>query len=538
MMQRHFRSVMVAVSALAGAAFDAQAWGPVAQRAIVGTAFQAISRGYSNPFKTTEVNYEADVIAGALSGRAILEAGSHIRTDRDAINQIGTEIQLLRDAKRMGSGGSYFAFRMGVLASLVSDVVFPLTFADDPTGQRLRQQVESDVDKNLESFQIRSRNQRLQYMRYPAQYFTERRAKFAHARTIIEADYASGRGYNGYMREAGPALVHVSVEAVADAWFTVLRVEGDPSDVKPSSRSLSEYFCDQVVYLLREKRNYREAEKVYRQFAAMDSPILAQYERIGDAFYEFGTRESRDRGVQEWTGALSKTGPERGRLMNKLSAHYLEVGKAYLQLARRPKAPMDALPNALQNFTKALEYNRGSEEAASLINETQIAIAERDERLRVAIQTVAAAESVVKQAESSQVQDLNVEAISLLKKAISLYSTVGDEFEEQSNAAREGEDTSRRAINRIIGKVLEQAADKIDEGDRLVEDKRFDDAMNQYRAVDTLLKPLPEDVITGPQQQEKVTLVAQAEQKVLDAEKAKRAQEAADASRGAAAGSP
>ena len=443
-------------------------------------------------------------------------------------------MQLLREVKKRGSGGSSFAYRMGVLAALASDVMFPLTFEMDTAGARLCKQVESDIDKHLRSYQTRTKQPRLEYIRNPVPYFEQRKATFPDARKLLESDYARGEGYNGYASSSSPALIQSTVEAVADVWFTVMRPEGDASDVKPSERSLTSYFSEQIVYQLREKRNLREADRAYKQFAALKTDSLAAYEKIGDAFYAFGG-EGRDRAVQEWTNALTLAGPERNNVMKKLAMHYLSLGKDYLNRAMKPNAPRDALPNALNNFTKALEFDQSNEDAAKLINETQIQIAERDQRLELAIRTLSAAESVVKQAERSKVDQQFAEAIAQYKKAIAVFEQVGDEFTEQFEAADSGKEDAKLRISQIIKTVLDLASDRIEDGDRLVDQKKFDDAVNQYNSVETLLKVVPDD-LQGSQLQEKKTLIEQAAQKVQDAEKAKRAEEQLQANKANVAG--
>ncbi|NUM55200.1 MAG: hypothetical protein HUU46_16265 [Candidatus Hydrogenedentes bacterium] len=515
---------------------QAYAWGPVAQRSIVATAFQVIGRGFADPFKTTDYNYERDVLAGAEAGRAVLNSEGQLGSKQDVLNAIGTEMQLLREVRKRGSGGSYFAYRMGVLASMASDVMFPLTFEKDTAGARLAKQVEDDIDKHLKSYQSRTKSPRLEYIRNPAQYFQQREATFADARLLLENDYAAGSGYAGYASSASPAMMQSSVEAVADVWFTVMRPEGDSSDVKPSDKSLTAYFTEQVVYQLRTKKNLREAERAYKQFAELKTTSLAAYDKIGDAFYAFGG-EGRDRAVQEWTNALTLPGPGRNDVMKKLSQHYLNLGKAYLAAAPKPNAPKDSLPNALANFTKALEFDQSNEEAGQLINETQIQISERDQRLELAIRTLSAAESVVKQAEQSKVDQQFAEAIAQYKKAITVYEQVGDEFTEQFEAADAGKEDAKLRIAQIIKAVLDLASDRIEDGDRLIDTKKFDDAINQFNSVETLLKVVPED-LQGSQLQEKNTLIEQAAQKVQDAEKAKRAEEQLQQNKAAVGGPP
>ncbi|HRK33636.1 MAG TPA: hypothetical protein PLJ47_03490, partial [Candidatus Hydrogenedentes bacterium] len=477
-----------------------------------------------------------ECLQGAAAGRQVINAEGHLQTNTEVMHAIGNEMQLLRDVRKRGGGGSYFAYRMGVLAAMVSDVMFPLTFETDPAGAQLRAQVERDIDKHLRSYQMRTNEPKLAYVRNPVQYLSERQKYFADARLILEADYTRGEGYNGFAKSSSRALLQSTIEAVADVWFTVMRPEGDMGDIKPSTKSVTQYATEQVVYQLREKKNLREAERAYRQFAALKSDSLEAYEKLGDAYYSFGP-EGRERAVQEWSNALTMTGPERSRVMKKLASHYLGLGRAYLADSEKPNAAKDALPNALNSFTRALEYDQSNSDAAKLINRTQILISERDQRLSLAIETLAAADSVVKQAEKSDIDQQYAEAIAQYKTAITVYEQVGDEFKEQQDAADTGREESKRQIARIINKVLDLASDRIEDGDRSLDEKKFDEAIDRFQSVPTLLQMVPED-LTGPQAQEKLTLLEQVDQKVADAEKAKRAQASQDQATAAAGGQP
>jgi tetratricopeptide (TPR) repeat protein len=281
---------------------------------------------------------------------------------------------------------------------------------------------------------------------------------------------------------------------------------------------------DQIDYLLRVKRNMKEADRVYEQFVKTNPGILAAYERVGDAYYNYGDKKGRARGVQEWTSALAFSGPQRQSIMGKLSQHYMSEGKRLFEYAANPDAPNDTLQSALGNFTKSLEYDQSNDTAAKLINETQMAITEREQRLKLAIQTVAAGDSVAKQAEAAMVGENNERALVLYRQAVVVFEQVSQEFKEQKDRARDSGDEARRMINRIINKVLDQAQDKLDEGDRLVTDNKFDNAIDVYNSVPTALTVVPDDA-PGTQGQQKQKLIEESKSKIQDAEKAKRAWE-------------
>ncbi len=496
---------------------QANAWGPTAQKSIVATAFQVLSQLYKNPFKNVDISYESEVMQGAVKYRAEL-ANVPLNTRAEAINAVGTEVQLLREARQYGVG-SYFCYRMGVLAGLVSDIMLPFTFEYDAQSQRMLEQIEKDVDSHLSVYRLTSRPEHLEYIRNPTLYFKERHGFYNDAKTLILSDYQVGRGYEGYMTKGGQKFFGSAVVSVADAWYTVLRTEGDKSDIRPSSKSMTWYLVNEIQYLLQEKHNLLEAEKVYRQLSAQNQDNQDVYERVGDAFYAFGTKEARDRAVQEWDAALSMNGPNRKEILHKLANHYLEQGKKLYDEASNPDAPSETLQLALNAFTRALEYDRSSDDAANLINETQVAITERNERQQLAIQTVATGEAVLREAEASFAAEQNEEALAKYEKAILVFQQVTDEFKEQAQAAKDGIETANRMISRIIRRVLDLAQDQIDEGDRLVEDKKFDDAMSRYTGVQTILKVVPDK--EGPDAEQKQKLLEEAQEKVKDAERAK-----------------
>ena len=498
--------------------FQAAAWGPTAQESIVATALQVLSQLYQNPFRSADVSYEKDVIQGVHMDRAEVLKKLSLKDRQSVINSIGTEIQLLREVRKYGVG-SYFSYRMGVLAGVVSDVMLPFSFESDPDSRRLLALMEEDIDAHLKSYEMTSRPEHLEYIRNPTNYFQEHQAFHKDAKILIASDYAKGEGYNGYLMKGGQNFFENSVVAVADAWYTVFRTEGDTTDIAPSSQALTWYLVNEIQFLLVQKKNMLEAENVYRQLTAINANEQEVYERVGDAFYAFESKEGRERGVQEWDAALSMSGKGRQRIQGKLAKHYLDLGKELFDASIGPDSSGEALQQALDAFTKSLEYDRSSDEAVSRINETQVAISERNERLQLAVQMVANGESVLKEAEASALAEQNEEALAKYEKAILVLSQVSPEFKEQAGAAKDGVETANRMISRIIRKVLDQAQDQIDEGDQLVEDKSFEEAMNRYNSVETLLMVVPDR--EGPDSEQKQKLLEESKTKISDAERAK-----------------
>jgi tetratricopeptide (TPR) repeat protein len=476
-----------------------------------------LSQLQQNPFKNADISYEAQVLQGAVNYRNEL-AGLPMNTRTEAMNAVGTEIQLLREVRQYGIG-SYFSYRMGVLAGLVSDIMLPFTFEGDAQSERMLKQINEDIEAHLTGYRMTARPKRLEYIRNPLLYFREKHAFFDDAKIIVSSDYQVGRGYNGYMAKAGQKFFETAVVAVADTWHTVLRPEGDASEMDPSTKLVTWYLVDEIQFLLTEKQNLLEAEKVYARLTSVEAGNQEVYERIGDAFYAFDAPEARGRAVQEWDAALAMSGPNRNRIKSKLSGHYMEKGRQYYADATDPDAPDESLNLALDAFTRALEYDRSSDEAANLIGETQIAISERNERQQLAIRTVASGESALREAETFFNAEQNEEALARYEKATLVLQQVSTEFKDQAQAAKDGMDTANRMISRIIRRVLTQAQDQIDEGDRLVEDKLFDEGVSRFASVETILKVVPDQ--EGPDAEEKRKLIEEAGSKVQDAERAK-----------------
>ncbi|GMV98952.1 MAG: hypothetical protein AMXMBFR84_00920 [Candidatus Hydrogenedentota bacterium] len=518
---KHLAYVLLCAAAIMLISDAAWAWGPDAQRAIIGTSFQVVRRQIGDPFKTrdNETNFETDVLRGVLIGPAGLGTPPPTENVSQAIGSIGAEIQLLRYVRKEGVG-SYFAFRMGTLARIVSDVLFPYSYDQSAASKELLARINADVDKNLESIVFDDRARPLYYVRNVPMYFNDLLLPYKEAHNLIAADYKQGKNYNGYLKNGTGLFFQKSVQAISDVWYTVLRNEADPTHSAPSDKAITWYYVDEISHLLNEKHNTREAERVYRIFAESNPGIADAFEKVGDVYYNYSRDDLKDRGVQIWMVALDNAeGPERNRINSKLAGHYLTAGKKSFDMAGKPEAPKDALEVALRNFTQALEIDRSNDEAASLINQTQVAIAERNERLQVALRTVAAAESVMREAEDRKVNAQYAESIALYNKAVLVFESVGDEFEEQHLAAQDGIESSKRNITDIINDVLNAAEDQIDQGDTMVEENRFDEAIAAYSSIPAIVSVVPDDA--GPQTQQKEQLIKDSATKVEDAELAK-----------------
>ena len=533
----------ILITVLAGlSAFDAVAWGPRAQKAISSTAIQVVRRTYPNAFKTEDFNYDDDVLRGADADPAILNGGKPFAREEDAIVGVEHELRLLREVRKYGFG-SYFSYRMGLLGAVTADLVLPFSLDPTPEGTRIREQLEADVDQILDHFMFSSEKQSLRYIHDAEEYLAERRTFFADSRPIIANDYRSGRKLAGYMKEGAQVFFTRAVSSVADAWNTVLRVQGDPTDLAPSDKAVIAYLVSEVQYLLREKKNFSQAVKAHGNLETIAKNAPQAYNKVGDLFYAYGTEEGKERGVREWRLAYEMPGSERRYIGKKLAKHYIGVGEALLAAAQRPGASDQDLPNALNAFTQALEFDQTSQTAAQRINETNTAIKDRNERRTVNATIIASAEKVRVQAEKLKLQaerdrlsNVFSNAILTYTQALSLYQTIDDEFTDQATVAKDGITETSKSITDIINQVLDTASDKIDEGDKkkTQQSPDFAGAMKCYESVPDLVSVVPGDDTTT-HGKEKRDILDLAKTKIDDCKEAKRRYEEAAARRKAEA---
>ncbi|NIA15501.1 MAG: hypothetical protein GWP08_15665 [Nitrospiraceae bacterium] len=475
---------------------DAAAWGPRAQRAITGTSIQVVRRTYADAYKTYDFNYEEDVFYGAEVGPEFLNAGRPFASDADAIAAVENEIRLLRTARKYRYG-SYFSFRMGVLGSLVADIMLPFALDGAPQTQKLRRDIESDIDAHVAGYRFESDQADRQRIRVARDYFKLRREFHNDAKRMIADDYRRGRGYDGYLKQAGQAFFVRSVDAVSDAWSTVLQVADDAGVVDPSPDVLAWYFVDEIRYLLEEKANFYQAEKTYAFFEHTASDLPDAYEKVGDLFYAFNTVESRQRAVREWRIANNADSVNRQRVGNKLAAHYIAVGEAALAKAALPGASDDDLPNALNAFSQALSFDQSNQTAAARIEETNVAIARRQEHHAMQVNILASAESTMEQAERQRLAGDFGNALATYDQAASLLEGIDNTFKDQEKAAENNKRAIKKHKTDIINDVLDAAGDAIDAGDRARDNREYEAAIQTYGRVPAILSVIPADESTA-----------------------------------------
>jgi len=484
---------MVAASLLiALASQPAVAWGPRAQKGIASTAIQLIRRSYPSAFKTQVVNFEEDTIRGVQDGIGELRKQIPLNTVDQAIAAVNSEIQILRTARTYYEGG-YFSYRMGMLAALVSDLVLPYGLATSGPDALLLEQMETDIDKHFDSYTFAPDVHALKTIRNPFEYFAEQRSFMETNMHVISQDYASGVGYDGFLKNGGDVLFGRAVQCVGDAWNTVYDKSLVTTEAAPSPRVLTWYFVGQIEYSLNVRKSMALAENAYSFFEQVNPGLADAYEAVGDVFYEFGTDQAIERGVEEWLKARNMPDGDASAASQKLAEHYIRVGRRYLAASTQPGADETALPTSLNNFKLAIEYDKTNEEAARLINETNIAIRERKEKYDLAVNFISTADAAINQAETyREAKDYN-NAIITYKQAIQLYSLVDDTFTELYKTAENSVKQCRKGIRNVINDVLNECQVAIDDGDQAVAQHQYDEAVALYKKVSVIAQVIPED---------------------------------------------
>ncbi|MBI1318821.1 MAG: hypothetical protein GC168_07705 [Candidatus Hydrogenedens sp.] len=484
-------SVMLGVGALL-TPHEAAAWGERARQSLSIMGLQVVKQDYTRAFQATDSNYERDVIKGALAGAEALSENFSMASPQAAIASIGAEIELLRSARDFGAG-SYFAYRMGALGTVAAQLMLPYGIPATVEEQRLANMMDRDIDEHLESFKFVSTQRDREFIRDIQSYFERRRSFMRDDRRIIAEDYGKGSGYQKFLKEAGDAYFSRAVETMADVWHTVLRIESDPS-LRPASREmLAWYFVDEIAYLAGEKRNMTAAERAYNDFSKVNPDIARAYEEIGDVYYGLGTDEGVERGVREWRVAHNIGGPDRDRVAKMLSKHFLDQGYLFFAKTKEAGADEQDYTNALRSFEQALEFDRMSEEAAKEIQVVNVAIQERNERFQTTLDFIAKGEQVRERADNMRNAEDYGNAIQTYRAALIPYEAVSEEFTDQFQLAQSAIDSIKTEVSTVISRVLTRASELIEEGDRAVEEFKFEEGISAYERVPGILAVISDE---------------------------------------------
>lgn len=502
---------------------DAAAWGPQARQAIAMASHQLVRQRVPEAFRAGDLSYEADMLRGVKDGIKVL-GDVPLNTDQQAIDAVYAEIQILREAKRNGQG-SYFAYRLGGLAALVSEIMMPYGLTYSESEMILAEQIDAELDENLTRIRFSPLHENYHYVRDARLYFQQRRAFHDADETMIADDYKRGRGYYGLLSEASSKYFGRAVETVTDVWYTALRPQGAPSDKQPSPRQMALYYIEEVKYQLLVKKNYEFALRAYDLFEKYNPGMPMAYIELGDLFYQFDSEQGRERGVEEWKIAQRVPGEPRQAASKRLAKHYIEEGESMFRRAQSPSALETDLPDALRAFSTALEYDLKNDVAARRITETTLAITERENQRELQQRFIESAAAIGQQAERSVLAEDYGGAIQRYNQALMLLENVTPDFKDLSEQARDQSSRVNKDLKNVVRNVFAAANDTIEKGENALLNNNHEEAIRFFSSVGSIIDVVPAEP-GSINAQKKQSLLDLAQTKIDDAELARERQRA------------
>jgi len=521
--------VLIAVAVVAAVltqSTSAFAWGPRARQAI---ALAAVNLARQS-MKTSDVSYEADILRGAADGVSALGGNFPLSNDDQAIDAVGLEIIILREAIRNG-GGSHAAYRLGGLAALVSELMVPYGLVYEEGDRELAAEIEKDLEDHVALFAFSPTHPTYRYLTNHRLYFEERRTFYKPDMEIIADDYRRGTGPRGLLRSAVRAYFDRSIEAVTDVWYTTLVIEPGTREYRASNRQMAYYYISEIEYLLGVKQNPKFAERSYELFQRYNPGLPMALIEIGDAFYTLGVEVEKSggaesfqraqtikrRGVEEWQKAQRIPGESRVAAAQRLAKHFIDEGERLYAKGLSPEGKDTDLPDALEAFKTALEYDLQNDVAASRVTETTEQITARRNRHELEQRFLEQASAAVKSAERSAVTKDFGAALSSYSQAINALGQVTADFKDLNDRARDEMNKINTAVKQVISDVYASANEAIEKGDAALINSNVDEAVRFYSSVETIVDVVPAEEGT-PNASKKQDMINAAQSKIDEAE--------------------
>lgn len=498
--QTQVLTAAVVIAAVLIQSSGAFAWGPRARQAI---ALASVNLARQS-FKTSDVSYEADILRGAGDGVSALGGNFPLSSDEQAIDAVGLEIIILREAIKNG-GGSHAAYRLGGLAALVSELMVPFGMVYDENERELAAEIEKDLEDHVATFAYSPTHPNYHYLTNHRLYFQDRRTFYYPDKEIIADDYHRGIGPRGLLKSAVRAYFDKSIEAVTDVWYTTLVIEPGTREYRPSNRQMAYYYISEIKYLLSVKQNPKFAERSYELFERYNPGLPMALVEIGDAFYALGVEVEKTgseeafargqliktRGVEEWQKAQRIPGDARVAASQRLAKHFIEEGERLYARGLSPEGKDTDLPDALEAFKTALEYDLQNDIAASRVTETTEQITARRNRHELEQRFLDQASAAVKSAERSAVSKDFGAALSSYSQAINALGQVTVDFKDLNDRAREEMNKINTAVKQVISDVYASANEAIEKGDAALINSNVDEAVRFYASVESIVNVVP-----------------------------------------------
>lgn len=452
MNSRYTRAICLALI-LAGLSIPGWAWGPRTQSAIVNAAAGVLTSENIAPL--------ANVSKYILRGAAV-PTSTLIKTlpgaDTDPVEAVESEMLLLQ-AVREGRVDPYYAYRLGMLGRLVAELASPLA----ASTETYRGLYESDVEKAVERTALKTQPRQVVD---PRAYFTRIQAHVEAQRPLIEKDYESGQGIGGVAGAGLSETLSMSVNAVADVWYTILGGDAVLSSV--SDARVRQYHLNAVEFYLKQDST-AGAEASYSALEQHNLLDTATQREIGDLYYAAGKRE---RAVTEYE-KVARQDPGQREVAERIAAFYLEQGTQALE-----KGELEA---ARDMFGEAARADRVNPAGTAAFLETESRIAERETRLQESKAALNAAQELVNEAVRNAERGAYAPAMAQLRQARDKYTSVSPDFPQEQRDAEIGLDTVSELISDYRQKLIAEAQDLSGSGGSLY---LQDQALNRARQVD------------------------------------------------------
>ena len=404
-------------------------WGANTQSAIVSAGVHVLSQDRAIPLQRY-LKYINEGASISAEEQARLFPGFKL----DGVSVIESEMYLL-ESVRGRRIDPYFAYRLGVLGKLVTQVVAPLS-GSDPT---YRQMYFDDVDKQIQKVNIRPHARRL----------AEAQAYFAYAirqaRTqddTIVVDYRSGIGFNGLASKLLETDASRAVDAVADVWHTIFDVDVPFANISRSQ--MRTYLLGSLSYYLAVDR-FAEAKSVTERAGELGVSDEDLNKAFGDLYFE---AEAYEQAMEQYRAVLA-VNPRQREVVQNMSEYYVRMGNAAVMKGE--------LLAGREAFTTAKEIDGLHPNAAEKLLNVNKLISNREDRFLLARDRVVKGQTLQAQAENHAIRQEYAQAIELMNAAYREFDGVGDEFDAESLASDMGKRDVSQRIAQYKKELIESA---------------------------------------------------------------------------------
>ena len=486
------------------------AWGPDSREAIARSAYQILQYDIYEIAKAGKISYEEDLIRGARDGKAIIGETLPLNSDEQALNAISYEIQQLRAVRENGVG-SYFAYRLGALSSLIADTMQPYGNAFTDEEKELKESLDASMDELVYTLSPTIIKHNNIYIYSVPQYIDKNRSLFTADQKLIWEDYRRELGFDGFASNAMEIYFTRSIEAVVDAWYTIMHPKDNPRAGKPSNDSITNYYVNEVGYLINVRGNFDYAKRAFSVYQKTNTDMIGTHIEVGDIFYGFGTPESMKLGVSEWKIAQVQPGKYRKDAASRLSAHYISKGDEYVTHASSPNYFESDLTDAIRSYQDALTYDRTNEIASRKIIEISVRKKKREDSYQKEQTYIDNGLKQIADAEKTRLGKDYAQTLVALNNAISLFEQVGDGgFRDLNETASDNINNVNKSKKTTIREVIEAANSIMEQADDALLNAEFDIASANYSSVKSKVQLILRVVPEGSQDEQSVNALIEA----------------------------